>query len=154
MECDFSEAILDNVNFNDADLESANLTSVVCYGSSFVNANLQNAILNQSRGFMLAFYKYRYSNGIMFETDSSYNDRNTSEDGRNSDFIDKYIEYQKTDFQGANLSGASVISANLQECNLEGANLTNTNFSNANLYRANLKNTIIDDTDFRGTDLR
>ena len=154
MECDFSEAILDNVNFNDADLESANLTSVVCYGSSFVNANLQNAILNQSRGFMLAFYKYRYSNGIMFETDSSYNDRNTSEDGRNFTFIDKYIQYQKTDFQGANLSGASVIGANLQECNLEGANLTNTNFSNANLYRANLKNTIIDDTDFRGTDLR
>ena len=152
VECDFTEAILSNDNFNNADIESANLTSVVCYGSTFVNANLQNAILNQSRGFMLAFYKYKYGDTIIFQIDSSY-DRNTSEDGRDSKFIDKYKEYQKTHFQGANLSGASVIGANLQECNLEGANLTNTNFSNANLYRANLKNTTIDDTDFRGTDL-
>ena len=153
-ECDFTEAILDNVNFDDAVLESADLTSVQCYSSTFVNANLQNAILNQSRGFLLTFYKNSsYGGGIKFKTDFGYN-RNTHEDGRYFEFIDKYIEYQKTDFQAANLSGASVIGANLQECNLEGANLTNTNFSNANLYRANLKNTTIDDTDFKGTDLR
>jgi uncharacterized protein YjbI with pentapeptide repeats len=154
VECDFTEAILDRVNFNDAIFESANLTSVVCYGSTFVNANLQNAILNQSRGFMLTFYKDGYGRGKAVKIEGCYEYKDTSEDGRDSGFIDRYQEYQKTDFQGANLSGASVIGANLQECNLEGANLTNTNFSNANLYRANLKNTIIDDTDFRGTDLR
>ncbi|MFM6181729.1 MAG: pentapeptide repeat-containing protein, partial [Dolichospermum sp.] len=38
VECDFTEAILDRVNFNAAILESANLTSVVCYSSTFVNA--------------------------------------------------------------------------------------------------------------------
>jgi uncharacterized protein YjbI with pentapeptide repeats len=161
---DFSNADLKNskfikagftkVNFNDADLESANLTSVVCYSSSFVNANLQNAILNQSRGFILMFYKSSYNNDIRFVSEGNYYQTNTSEDGRDSKFIDKYKEYKKADFQGVNLSGASVIGANLQECNLEGANLTNTNFSNANLYRANLKNTTIADTDFRGTDLR
>lgn len=154
VECDFTEAILDKVNFNDADIESANLTSVVCYSSTFVNANLQNAILNQSRGFILTFYKYRLREDIRFRIEGDYRDRYTSEDGRDSRFIDRYQEYIKTDFQGANLSGASVIDANLQECNLEGANLTNTNFSNANLYRANLKNTTIADTDFQGTDLR
>jgi uncharacterized protein YjbI with pentapeptide repeats len=145
-----------DVNFNDADLKSANLTSVVCYGSTFVNANLQNAILNQSRGFILTFYESdeRGEYDKKFKTEGSYIKTNTSEDGRNSTFIDKYIKYQKTDFKGANLSGASVIGANLQECNLEGANLTNTNFSNANLYRANLKNTTIVNTDFKGTDLR
>ncbi|MGB3419380.1 MAG: pentapeptide repeat-containing protein [Dolichospermum sp.] len=148
----FITASFTEVNFNSADIESADLTSVVCYSSTFVNANLQKAILNKSRGFMLAFYKDRYYD-IRFKPNSDC-DRNTSEDGRDSRFIDKYIEYQKTDFKGANLSGASVIGANLQECNLEGANLTNTNFSNANLYRANLKNTTIANTDFRGTDLR
>ncbi|BAZ86859.1 pentapeptide repeat-containing protein [Dolichospermum compactum] len=149
----FIQASFTEVNFNSADLESADLTSVLCYSSSFANANLQNAILNQSRGFILTFYKHRYSEDIRFIAAVDYV-TNTSENGRDSKFIDKYKEYQKTDFQGANLSGASVIGANLQECNLEGANLTNTNFSNANLYRANLKNTIIANTDFRGTDLR
>ena len=153
-QCDFTKAKLDTVNFNDAVLESANLTLVVCYSSTFLNANLQNVILNQSRGFILKFYKYSYGEDIRFRIEVGYNNRNTSEDGRDSKFIDKYIEYQKTDFQGANLSGASVIGANLQECNLEGANLTNTNFSNANLYRANLKNTTIVNTNFKGTDLR
>jgi uncharacterized protein YjbI with pentapeptide repeats len=100
------------------------------------------------------FYKSSKSYGIKFKSEWDYSEINTSEDGRNFTFIDKYIQYQKTDFQGANLSGASVIGANLQECNLEGANLTKTNFSNANLYRANLKNTTIVDTDFKGTDLR
>jgi uncharacterized protein YjbI with pentapeptide repeats len=155
-ECDFTEARLDNVNFDNAILESANLTSVVCYGSNFANANLQNAILNQSRGFILNFYKQSYGgdNDIRFRSEGGYFNSNSTENGRDSKFIDKYKEYQKTDFQGANLSGASVIGANLQECNLEGANLTNTNFSNANLYRANLKNTTIVNTDFKGTDLR
>ena len=156
-EGDFTEAILDNVNFNDAVLDSANLTSVRCYSSTFVNTNLQNAILNQSRGFIFTFYDKKYSS-ITFEMKIGVGyDREeikVSEDGRDSKFIDQYKEYKKTDFQEANLSGAFVIGANLQECNLEGANLTNTNFSNANLYRANLKNTTIDDTDFRGTDLR
>ncbi|MDM3850260.1 MAG: pentapeptide repeat-containing protein [Aphanizomenon gracile PMC627.10] len=149
----FIQASFTEVNFNSADLESADLTSVLCYSSSFANANLQNAILNQSRGFILTFYKHRYSEDIRFIAAVDYV-TNTSENGRDSRFIDRYQEYIKTDFQGANLSGAFVIGANLQECNLEGANLTNTNFSNANLYRANLKNTTIDDTDFRGTDLR
>jgi uncharacterized protein YjbI with pentapeptide repeats len=149
----FIQASFTEVNFNSADLESADLTSVLCYSSSFANANLQNAILNQSRGFILTFYKHRYSEDIRFIAAVDYV-TNTSENGRDSRFINRYQEYIKTDFQGANLSGAFVIGANLQECNLEGANLTNTNFSNANLYRANLKNTTIDDTDFRGTDLR
>jgi uncharacterized protein YjbI with pentapeptide repeats len=106
-----------DVNFNDADLKSANLTSVVCYGSTFVNANLQNAILNQSRGFILTFYESdeRGEYDKKFKTEGSYIKTNTSEDGRNSTFIDKYIKYQKTDFKGANLSGASVIGANLQD---------------------------------------
>lgn len=149
----FIQASFTEVNFNSADLESADLTSVLCYSSSFANANLQNAILNQSRGFILTFYKHRYSEDIRFIAAVDYV-TNTSENGRDSRFIDRYQEYIKTDFQGANLSGAFVIGANLQECNLEGANLTNTNFSNANLYRANLKNTTIANTDFRGTDLR
>ena len=173
VECDFTEAKLYNtnfnnsdlknskfiqasfteVNFNSADLESSDLTSVLCYSSSFANANLQNAILNQSRGFILTFYNHRYSECVRFIAALDYG-KNTSENGRDSKFIDQYKEYKKTDFQGANLSGASVIGANLQECNLEGANLTKTNFSNANLYRANLKNTTIFDTDFKGTDLR
>ena len=102
---------------------------------------------------MLTFYKRESYNDIRFVMEGNYY-YNTSEDGRDSKFIDKYKEYTKTGFQGANLSGASIIGANLQECNLEGANLTNTNFSNTNLYRANLKNTTIANTDFKGTDLR
>ncbi|UXE63066.1 MAG: pentapeptide repeat-containing protein [Woronichinia naegeliana WA131] len=126
-ECDFTGTEFTNANFNNADIESANLTSVFCYASSFANANLQNAILNQSKWF------------VVF---GGTNKSGCFESG-----------YLITDFQGANLSGASVIGASLRECNLEGATLTRTNFSNADLTGANLKNTTIVDTDFKGTDL-
>ncbi|MFM6082285.1 MAG: pentapeptide repeat-containing protein, partial [Dolichospermum sp.] len=126
-ECDFTGTEFTNTNFNNADIESANLTSVFCYDSSFANSNLQNAILNKSKWF------------VVF---GGTNKSGCFESG-----------YLITDFQGANLSGASVIGASLRECNLEGATLTRTNFSNADLTGANLKNTTIDDTDFKGTDL-
>ena len=122
-ECDFTGTEFTDANFNNADIESANLTSVFCYHSTFVNANLQNAILNKSRWF------------LKFES------------GR---FI---TDFQGADLSDASVIGASLCGCKLEGANLTRTNFSNADLSEANLKNTIIADTDFRGTDLRKADL-
>ena len=122
-ECDFTGTEFTDANFNNADIESANLTSVFCYHSTFVNANLQNAILNKSRWF------------LKFES------------GR---FI---TDFQGADLSDASVIGASLWGCKLEGANLTRTNFSNADLSEANLKNTIIADTDFRGTDLRKADL-
>lgn len=130
---DLSDANLENLNLDGANLKDANLT----------RANLKNAIL---------------SNADLTDTNLFYADL-TDADLSYANLTDAnlfYADFLRSNLTGANLTRANLfytdfISSNLNSANLKEAIINNTDFTNSDLSYADFSDTSTSEGNFSGT---
>lgn len=150
---DFSEATLENANFNgsnlsgsnfsNANLKKANLSATTLDDCNFSKANLSKANLK-----LADFYKSELSRACLNNVDAS-----------KACFLDANLndaDLEEANLENANLEYASIERANLKKARLVNAGLDNTslkysNLDSANLEHATLNCTKLDDANLTNT---
>ena len=176
---DFRGAILDQTNFDGADLSNAeytltgenlakgflqgaivgevnwmglDLTGAKLNGAILDGANLQNAILEDVEMEAVS------CKGATFYG-ARYDVEVFARKGWLKQAKVSYLDHRanwsgkslcESDFRGVIMIGADLSGCDLSECNFDGATLSHCNFRNANFTNASLRGTVLTKADFNG----
>ena len=139
--CQLQDVVFENINLEQADLRDANFQNAQFINVKLKGANLTNATLKQA---ILI--------GIDFRGVKSL--KNTNFQGahlQNANFID--VDLENTDFQGAHLQGADFRDADFESTKLQGAHLQGADFRDADFESTKLQGAHLQGADFRDVDV-